>query len=293
MPQVISQEEADQLVISWGGVPGVKSQIAYHPPGRVATIKSVQVRDVPTVPSGSLQTTAFFGGLSPGLTLGLAHAIKPPCIFGFEPWCWLPDVLDPHVFFKLSPLKLMNVQAHVLTGEWEGDVVHRFENQSEEAQTGSEKNAKTQQQRTSSQGLIPVPGSADLDGGFMSTLIHDANPSQAFAIVQQAITKVAPTNFLDMTGHFSASGPVSFLKELVEYWKAGTLYTSSGIDTRLRYVLPDGEYFIDRHLDLKLSLPVEGGVSVDSGVGVVDTVGGGIIDAGKGVVGGFRHLFGI
>ena len=290
MPQVISREEADQLVRSFGGVPGVKSQIAYHRPGRVATVRSVQITNVPT---GGLQSTAFFGGISPGLALGLAHSFKPPCIFGFEPWCWLPDILDPHVLFKLSPLKVINAQAHFLTGEWEGDVVHRFENQSDEAQTGAEKNAKTQEQRPSAQGLTPVPGSADLDGGFTSTLVHDLNPSQAFAVIQQTIQKVAPNNFLDMTGHFSASGPVSFLKELVEYWKAGTLYTSNGIDTRLRYVLPDGEHYVDKHLDLKLSLPVEGGVSVDSGVGVIDVPGGAIVDAGKAVVGGFRRLFGL
>ena len=277
LPQVLSRDDAIALTERLGGSRYGPTQVAYHPPGQLPRITEIKITEMYP---GSLQTTGFLGAhASPGLTLGILHSFKPPCIFGFEPWCWLPDFLDPKILFKLSPLKIQNAQFHVLTRSVEGDVVHRFENHSEEA-VGDEKNQRTGATRNSGKA---ISGSADLNGDFLSRITHDLAPDKVLAEVKDIIQKTSPLNYVDMTGHFTSGGLIGFFEQIYEHATSGTLYTSAGIDTTLKYTLPNGEHGKSLHLDLKLSLPVEGGVSIDTGIGVVDDVGGAIGDAAKGV----------
>jgi hypothetical protein len=75
--------------------------------------------------------------LLPDKPLYILSDVKPtflPCIFGFEPWCWVIKYKNPIIDFLINAIRVKDVHVYLLRGKIIGKTETNFENKSEEGE---------------------------------------------------------------------------------------------------------------------------------------------------------------
>ena len=251
----VSLTEATSWLQSVGiTTPQKAGTLARLPSGRAAVIRSLSI--------------------SKGTSIA-ALPFTPPCILGFEPWCvpgeglfgsgglggppapsrWVTQFLLPAIFYEVIPLRITDVVVHVLQARIEGVVGSRFTNRSREGET-YEYNQETGEERNRTK----VEGSADLSANFITQMIA-SQMQEALARVQNIVPTLQSQFQLDVSARFEKAGIWETIKSLVQLLLSGTIETTNGIDATADYVWQGASKSETKHLDMQVSLPVEGNVS--------------------------------
>jgi len=174
---------------------------------------------------------------------------------------------DPQILFNLYPVELTNVKFHVSSLKFEGNVVNRFENKSEEGEIGVLKIFRLRQCPTdpSYYKWTTVEDSADLLGyWYHSAYEEDTNTPVIRNLRQELENKVKPNVSVTMIGHFETGGlSWDTFWNILRYITSGTLKLYNGFDVTINYYWKGAWQTEKKRVNVAVTLPVEGGVDID------------------------------
>jgi len=169
---------------------------------------------------------------------------------------------DPVIKFDILPVKTTNVVFHMFSWRITGEIVNRFVNNSESGEIGTTKvfrlrvcpsdpNAYTWEKDPRSSDLIPY---------WIHEFVEDSTGTYLDDI-DQKLPRTPSGAKVEVKGSWAAYlGQIIFT--LLEIFLTGRVVLRNGYDVTINYVWKDQTQTINRHVDLKVALPVEGGVVV-------------------------------
>jgi len=243
--ETISEKEAKKLLSSYGisakrgdsgtfrVTPGVYKQVSI----KVVTGKEKTAYILPTKP------------------LYVLEAVRPmflPCIFGFEPWCWVRKYKDPVIDFAINAIKMRDVDVYLLRGRITGKIDTKFENMSKEGETWEE-NVKTGEQRNREN----VDGSADLDGEFDEEIFMRKISETLAKIEDRFIKKTEPDVKIKITSDFEKKGYINMIKSILDILLTGSMYIDDKIKVTVEWSWLGEKKSKSKDISIRAYLPVE------------------------------------
>jgi len=169
----------------------------------------------------------------------------------------------PKILFKLSPVYFENVKFH-WAGLWfEGEIVTRFNNESEEGKEGIAWVRRRQlcPEDPEAYEWETVEGSASLFGDWLNKFWEDSTGTFISELWQKLEEKVDPRNYVNVKGYWKTA-PLS-LDTFMTMWNiftSGTIVTRHGFDVTVTYDF-NGTHVKKYHVNLRVRLPIRGDVS--------------------------------
>jgi len=245
--EIINEEEAKKLLSSYGisakrgdngtfrVTPGVYKQVSM----KVVTGKVKTAYILPTKPLYMLETVR-------------PMFLPLPCIFGFEPWCWVRKYKDPEIDFGINAVKVRDVDVYLLRGRITGKIDTKFENMSKEGETWEE-NVKTGEQRNREN----VDGSADLDGKFDEEIFMRKISETLAKIEDRFIKKTEPDAKIKITSDFEKKGYLNMIKSILDILLTGSMYIDDKIKVTVEWSWLGEKKSKSKDISIRAYLPVE------------------------------------
>jgi len=174
-----------------------------------------------------------------------------PCLFGFEPWCWVRKYKEPVIDFVIHAIAVDDVHVYLLTGRITGRIITEFFNKSKEGETWEE-NVKTGEVRNRKK----VKGSADLWGNFFERIIL-RKIREKLAEIRNVIRKTRPNVKIQIESNFEKRGYLEMIKTILNLLLTGSIYVDDKIRVRVSCVWLGEERVIEREIRVRAYLPVE------------------------------------
>lgn len=173
-----------------------------------------------------------------------------PCLFGFEPWCWVRKYKDPVIDFVINAIAVDDVHVHLLAGRITGKIVTEFFNKSEEGETWEE-NVKTGEVRNREK----VKGSAELSGDFFEEVIL-REIQEKLAEIKNIIKRTKPDDKIRIESEFEKKGYLEMIKSILSLLLTGSIYVDDKIKVRVSYTWLGEERVTEKEIRVKAYLPV-------------------------------------
>ncbi|RLF58194.1 MAG: hypothetical protein DRN25_05520, partial [Thermoplasmata archaeon] len=171
------------------------------------------------------EETAYLLPDKPLYILSDVRATFLPCIFGFEPWCWVTKYKDPVIDYVINATRVKDVDVYLLRGRITGKIETNFENKSEEGERWEE-NVKTGEQRNREK----VKGSADLDGVF-DEIIHLKDINKTLSeLKDRIINETKPDYKITIESNFEKKGYIDMIKSILSLLLRGKIYVDDKIE---------------------------------------------------------------
>ena len=169
---------------------------------------------------------------------------------------------DPKIEFRLVPVKARNITLHVFSGRITGEIVNEFTNESEEGEEGYYKTWRWRACPTDEDyySWHEVPGSADLDNNWLHEAIEEETGKLIARVTQKAAVRKGDR--VEVSASFETSGLLDVIWTLLEIFWSGRVTTRDGYDVTIRYKWKGETQTVNRHVDARVILPVEGNVGV-------------------------------
>lgn len=174
-----------------------------------------------------------------------------PCLFGFEPWCWVRKYKEPVIDFITNAIAVDDVHVYLLSGRITGKIITEFFNKSEEGETWEE-NVKTGEVRNREK----VKGSADLSGNFFEEIIL-REIQEKLAEIRNVIKKTQPDAKIQIESEFEKKGYLEMIKSILDLLLTGRIYVDDKIKVRIAYSWLGEGRTIEREIKVEAYLPVE------------------------------------
>jgi len=248
MPEeTISEKEAIKLLRSYG----ISAKRGYSGTFRVTpgVYKQVSMKVV----TGKVKTAYVL----PTKALYMLETVRPmffplPCIFGFEPWCWVRKYKDPEIDFGINAVKVRDVDVYLLRGRITGKIDTKFENMSKEGETWVE-NVKTGEQRNREN----VDGSADLDGKFNEEIFMRKISETLAKLEDRVIDRTEPDAKIKITSNFEKKGYINMIKSILNILLTGTMYIDDKIKVTVEWSWLGEKKSLSKDIEIRAYLPVE------------------------------------
>lgn len=178
-----------------------------------------------------------------------------PCLFGFEPFCWVRKFAEPVIDFVINAIAVDNVDVYLLRGRITGEIVTSFFNRSEEGETWLE-NVKTGEQRDRHK----VEGSADLQGPFSESILLK-EIEEKLAEIRNTIRTAAggavpPDAKVEIRSTFEKTGYIDMIKNILSILLKGTIYVDDKIHVQVTYPWLGEMRTVERDIKVTAYLPV-------------------------------------
>ncbi len=174
-----------------------------------------------------------------------------PCIFGFEPWCWVRKYKNPVIDFVINATKVKDIDVYLLSGRITGKIQTEFHNKSEEGETWEE-NVKTGEQRNREK----VKGSADLSGNFNENILLK-KIDEYLAKIKNTIDKTQPDIKVEITSDFEKKGHWNMIKSILDLLLTGSIYVDDDINVKVSYTWLGDIKTVERSVRVRAYLPVD------------------------------------
>jgi len=174
-----------------------------------------------------------------------------PCIFGFEPWCWVRKYAPPKIDFDIHAIKVKKADVYLLKGRIEGELDTLFFNKSEEGETWEE-NLKTREKRN----IQKVRGSADLWGSFRE-IITLKKIQEQLVDVRSSIVRTKPQVKIIISNRFIKESYREMIKSIWNILKEGRMWVDDDFDVTVKYNWLGEEKTITKKIHIEAYIPVE------------------------------------
>jgi hypothetical protein len=192
-------------------------------------------------------------------------------------WVWATGLfrvvckkyIDPQIAYEVVPVKARNVIFHVWGLYFEGDLVTRLTNKSEEGKEGTcvvrrlhytLRGCPAEEDKYSWKN---VAGSADLFNNVADHTLSHVETNAHLARVRETWDKVAKGQAVDVTARFKTGGLGSgVFWNIIQYVLTGTINLRNGFDVTVHYNWRGETKKDRRHINVTASVPVEGSVQV-------------------------------
>jgi len=169
----------------------------------------------------------------------------------------------PKILFRLAPAWFENVKFH-WGGLWfEGEIVNKFDNQSQEGEEGTVKVPKDEPcpENEAVYEWRPLKGTADLLGSWLHKFWEDENNIFIAQLTQKLKEKVKPFKIVELKGYWKTEAfSLETFQTLFSIFTSGTIVTRNGFDVKLVYEFRGQLYEQTYHVDTRVRLPVKGDV---------------------------------
>jgi len=168
---------------------------------------------------------------------------------------------DPRIAFDIIPVKVRNIKFHAFSLKIDGEVVCSLRNNSEEGEEGRTVVWRWRSCPTDPNAYdwIKVAGSADITPSWMHDFIEDQTGA-LLGRLDKSLGTVQKNKKVEVTGYWSA-GLGQLVWTILQIFRTGTVTTRNGFDVTIKYTWLDETQTINRHIDEKVVLPVEGNIS--------------------------------
>jgi len=167
---------------------------------------------------------------------------------------------EPRILFRLAPAYFTNVKFH-WGGLWfEGDIVTKFENQSEEGKEGIAwvRRREACPEEPDAYEWSVVEDSADLFADWLNKFWEDSTNTYLSSLRQALQEKLDPNNYITIRGHWQTSAfSMDTFMTMWNIFTSGTIVTRHGFDVTVSYNF-NGEQTKMFHSDLRVRLPIRG-----------------------------------
>jgi hypothetical protein len=209
--------------------------------------------------------------------IGVRTVFIRPLEFVRSNWFWATGLfrvtckkyVDPKIAYEVIPVKAKNVVFHVLGFYFEGDLVTRLTNKSEEGKEGTcvvRRLYYTLHGCPVEEGKYSwkdVAGSADLFNNVADHAFSHVETNTHLAKVRETWDKVAKGQAVDVTAHFKTGGIGSgAFWNIIQYITTGTINLRNGFDVTVHYNWRGETKEEKRRVDVRATVPVEGPISV-------------------------------
>jgi len=174
-----------------------------------------------------------------------------PCIFGFEPWCWVRKYKDPVINFVIHAIEVSDANAHLLKGEIDGTITTLFQNKSEEGWTWLY-NVKTHEVKDKHK----VKGSADLSGNFKENIVVEAL-DEVLCKIKNTISKTKPGKEVKIKTTFKKKGYMKTIVSILEILLTGHIYVDDEVNVKVEYQWKGDMHVVEKKIKIKAWLPVK------------------------------------
>ena len=170
---------------------------------------------------------------------------------------------NPVTSFDLVPVKTRNVVFHLFSFKITGDVVNNFYNKSKEGEEGTMSTWRWRACPTSpgEYAWKKVAGSADLTPNWSHNFTEDST-GKYLAKVSQKLGKLTPERKIEVSASWSTGGLGDVIFTLLSIFLTGEVFLRNGYDATVKYTWKGQTQTVNKHIDTKVSLPVEGGVGI-------------------------------
>jgi hypothetical protein len=171
---------------------------------------------------------------------------------------------DPNIVFDLIPVKTKNVVFHMLSFKITGDIVNSFTNKSTEGEEGTYVTRRWKACPTDPSVYTwkPVPGSADLTPNWAHSFTEDQTSTYLSKVSQSTGKVQAGAKSPDVSASWSTGGIGDVILTLLNIFLKGRVTLRNGYDVTVKYTWKGQTQTVNRHVDAKVIVPVEGSVGV-------------------------------
>jgi len=168
---------------------------------------------------------------------------------------------DPTIDFELVPVKVRNITFHAFSLKLTGDVVLRFTNKSKEGEEGTLYTWRWRSCPTDPDAYNwkVVEGSADLTPSWNHDFVEDSTGA-LLSRLNMKLSKVSKGHYVEPTGYWETKGLGDLVWSILSILITGKVATRNGFDVTINYYWLGKTQTINRHIDAKVVLPVEGNI---------------------------------
>jgi len=171
---------------------------------------------------------------------------------------------DPKIDFDIIPVKTNNVVFHMLSFKITGNIVNSFTNRSVEGEEGRYTTRRWKACPTDPNAYTweKVPGSADLTPSWIHKFTEDQTSTYLSKVSQSTGKVSAGSKSPDVSGSWSTGNIGDVILTLLSIFLKGRVTLRNGYDVTVKYVWKGQTQTVNRHVDARVVLPVEGGLGV-------------------------------
>jgi len=186
-------------------------------------------------------------------TLRLRGILKKVCV----------TYKDPIINFDLVPVKTRNVVFHMFSFRITGDIVNSLHNKSKEGEEGKHVTWRWKSCPTDPDvyDWEKVKGSADIISNWLHNFTEDSTGTYLDE-VRQSVSKKPPGAEVEVSASWEKGGLGPVIFTLLNIFLTGRVVLRNGYDVSVKYTWKDQTQTVNRHIDAKVALPVEGSVGV-------------------------------
>lgn len=171
---------------------------------------------------------------------------------------------DPRIALDLLPVKTKSLVFHLFSFNITGDIVNHFYNHSTEGEEGTYSTWRWRPCSTNSDDYTwkKRAGSADLIPNWGHKFTEDTT-AKVLAKVSQVASKVAPQQRSpDISASWKTGGLGDVIHTLLSIFLTGRVVLRNGYDATVKYTWKGQTQTVNRHINTKVALPVEGNIGV-------------------------------
>ena len=175
--------------------------------------------------------------------------------------------IDPKISFDIIPTKVKNVTFYFPSCKISGDIEVELTNKGEDGKEGHCIVRRLYYWRhgcpeeDEAYDWKDVIGSADILPNWDHSFTEDETDTFLATVRKELSNKVRKNERIEVSASWETSGLGNVARTLLQIFLRGNVRLRNGFDLTIKYEFPEGNTkTINRHVDVKVTLPVEGGV---------------------------------
>ena len=172
--------------------------------------------------------------------------------------------LNPKINFQIIPLRIESLTLVILRGDLKGEITNEIKNDGEDGEKGTSSRWRWQScpQDRGGYDWDKIAGSANFAPRWRHQAL-EVETNRLISNVSQNLNTVRKDQRLSIAGRFETTGLKDVIMSLLSILRRGSMVIKNGYDLTIKHSWKGQEQTINRRVDSRIRLPVEGGINVD------------------------------